>query len=148
MRTRLRRTRRTRAFTLIELMVVIVILGLLAALVMPKVLGRSDQAKRGVAKTQISLLEGALDQFRLDTGRYPTAAEGLNALVSDPGVEGWKEGGYLKGSKVPKDPWRREYIYIYPGAHGEYDIVSLGKDGEEGGSGYDADIQSWNLGEE
>jgi general secretion pathway protein G len=133
------------AFTLIELMVVIVILGILATLVMPRILDRPEQARRQKAKAQIGILKSALAMFKLDTGRYPTTAEGLQALVADPGLKGWKAGGYLEGGKAPADPWGRAYVYLCPGVHGDFDIVSYGKDGEPGGAGYDADIESWNL---
>jgi len=137
-----RRKRRQAGFTLLELLIVVIILGLLAALVGPRLFGTLDKAKRQVTKTQIELLAGALDQFRLDVGRYPTTDEGLEALVNPPeGMERWN-GPYLEKG-VPKDPWGRPYVYTSPGEHGEYEIVSLGLDGEPGGSGEDADITSW-----
>ncbi len=133
-------------FTLIELMVVIVILGILATLIMPRILDRPEQARRMKAKVQIRSFQEALALFKTDTGRFPTTAEGLEALVSNPGVEGWHKGGYLEQGKVPDDPWGNPYVYIKPGMHGgDYDIVSYGRDGEPGGSEYDADIESWNL---
>ncbi len=134
---------RKAGFTLIELLVVMLILGLLAALVGPKLFGKVGKAKIKAAKAQISLLEDALDAFRLDVGRYPTTDEGLQALVEQPsGVEKW-DGPYLK-KKVPKDPWDHDYIYKCPGEHGDYDLYSLGADGEEGGEGENADITSWD----
>jgi len=136
------------AFTLIELMVVIVILGILATLIAPKVLDRPEQARRMKAKVQIASLQSALALFKADTGRYPTTTEGLAALVADPGIRGWKQGGYLEGGKVPIDPWGRPFIYICPGIHGDYDLESYGKDGEDGGTGDAADIESWNLEQE
>lgn len=136
------RHRRQAGFTLLELLIVVIILGLLAALVGPRLFGTLDKAKRQVAKTQIELLSGALDQFRLDVGRYPTTDEGLEALLAPPeGMERWN-GPYLEKG-VPKDPWGRLYVYKSPGEHGEYDIISLGLDGEPGGSGENADITSW-----
>jgi general secretion pathway protein G len=136
-------------FTLIELMVVIVILGILATIIMPKILDRPEQARRMKAKVQIKTFQTALALFKTDTGRFPTTSEGLQALVNNPGVRGWKDGGYIEGNKVPSDPWDNPYIYICPGMHGgDYDLESYGKDGEDGGSGNDADIESWNLDQE
>ncbi len=133
-------------FTLIELMVVIVILGLLATIIMPKILDRPEQARRLTAKVQIKNIQSALALFKTDTGRFPTTSQGLEALINDPGLKGWKQGGYIEGSKVPIDPWGNPYMYLCPGVHGEdYEIESYGKDGEDGGSGDDADIESWNI---
>ncbi len=133
-------------FTLIELMVVIVILGILATIIMPKFLDRPEQARRMKAKIEIRNFQSALAFFKTDTGKYPATSQGLEALVNDPGIKGWKKGGYLEGNKVPLDPWGNPYIYISPGTHGnDYDIVSFGKDGANGGSDNDADIESWNL---
>ena len=137
------RLKNSEGFTLIELMVVLVILGLLAALVAPRVLNRLGQSKQKIAKTQIEMLSSALDQFKLDTGRYPTTEEGLEALVKDPGIPGWN-GPYLKKNKIPKDPWGRDFVYKCPGEHGEYDLYSLGADGKPGGEGENADITSWD----
>ena len=139
---------RRAAFTLIELMVVIVILGILATLIVPKILNRPEQARRMKAKVQIANLQSALALFKTDTGRYPTTGDGLGALVADPGVRGWKAEGYLEGGKVPQDPWGRGYVYLCPGSHGDFDLKSLGRDGEEGGTGDAADIESWNLDQE
>jgi len=129
-----------RGFTLLELMVVLIILGLLAALVTPRIFPKLRKGRQSAAKTQIALIEDALDQFRLDTGRYPTTAEGLKALVENPGIEGW-DGPYLK--KVPLDPWNRPYHYQSPGSHGEYDLWTYGRDNAPGGDGEDMDITSW-----
>ncbi len=131
-----------KGFTLMELLIVMVILGLLAALVGPKLFSKVGKAKIKTAKAQIALLETALDEFRLDVGRYPTTEEGLKALVENPGVKGW-DGPYLKKKKVPLDPWGNPYHYKCPGEHGEYDLYSLGRDGKPGGTGEDADITSW-----
>jgi general secretion pathway protein G len=136
---------RSRGFTLIELMVVVVILGILATIMMPKILDRPEQARRMKAKVQIRNLQSALAFFKTDTGRFPTTSEGLEALVSDPGLEGWKRGGYIEGGRVPLDPWGSPYIYICPGMHDDYDLESYGKDGEDGGADDYADIESWNL---
>jgi general secretion pathway protein G len=129
-------------FTLIELMVVIIILGLLAALVAPKMFGRIGEAKQKTAKAQIELFGTALDSFRLDTGRYPTTSEGLQALRAQPsGLKYWK-GTYLP-KEVPLDPWGNPYQYRSPGTHGDYDLYSLGADNAEGGEGEDKDVVSW-----
>ena len=136
------RSKRRAGFTLIELLVVMLILGLLAALVGPKLFGKVGKARIKAAKAQISMIEDALDAFRLDVGRYPTTEEGLQALVEQPsGLEKW-DGPYLK-KKVPKDPWDHDYVYKCPGEHGDYDLYSLGADGEEGGEGENADVTSW-----
>ena len=138
-----------KGFTLIELMVVIVILGLLATIIMPKILDRPEQARRLKAKVQIKNFQSALALFKTDTGRFPTTSQNLEALVNDPGLKGWKHGGYIEGGKVPLDPWGNSYIYLCPGVHGEdYEIESYGKDGEDGGTGDDADIESWNIDQE
>lgn len=134
--------RNNRGITLIELMVVIVILGLLAALVAPKMFGKVGQAKQKAAKAQIELFGTALDTFRLDTGRYPTTSEGLQALRTKPsGLESWS-GAYLP-KEIPLDPWGHAYHYVSPGANGDYDLSSLGADNAEGGEGENADIVSW-----
>ncbi len=130
-------------FTLIELMVVIIILGLLAALVAPKMFGRIGEAKQKTAKAQIELFGTALDSFRLDTGRYPTTSEGLQALRTQPSdVNKYWKGPYLP-KEVPLDPWGNPYQYRSPGTHGDYDLYSLGADNAEGGEGEDEDVVSW-----
>lgn len=128
-------------FTLIELLVVMVILGLLAALVGPTLFSKVGKGKTAAATTQIELFGQALDSFRLDTGRYPTTSEGLQALVVNPGIDGW-DGPYLKKG-VPNDPWRRPYQYQCPGTHGDYDLYTYGLDGAPGGDGENKDITSW-----
>jgi general secretion pathway protein G len=131
-------------FTLIELMIVVVILGLLATIVMPRILGRPEQARRMKAKVDISSIKSALALFKTDTGRFPTTSEGLEVLVSDPGIRGYNSDGYL--DKVPMDPWGNKYVYLSPGVYSkDYDLESYGKDGENGGTDNDADIESWNL---
>ncbi len=135
-----------RAFTLIEVMVVVIILGILATIAMPRILDRPEEARRMAAKSQIRSFETALGMFTMDNGRPPTSSEGLEALVSNPGLDNWRDGGYLQHSRVPKDPWGRDYIYRSPGEGGRpYDLISLGRDGERGGSGHDAEIRSWEL---
>ena len=136
-----KRIKNRQGFTLIELLVVMVILGLLAALVGPKMFSHVGAANQKAAKTQIEMLGQGLDAFRLDVGRYPTTAEGLNALITNPGVEGWN-GPYLKKG-VPNDPWKRPYQYEAPGQHGDYDLISLGADWAAGGEGENKDVNSW-----
>lgn len=132
----------TKGFTLLELIVVMVILGLLAALIGTNYIKKSESAKVKAAKVQIEMLGQALDSYRLDTGNYPTTSEGLNALITDPGVDGW-DGPYLRKNLVPKDPWGKPFHYQSPGTHGEYDLFSYGKDNTQGGEGYGKDINSW-----
>ena len=131
-------------FTLIEMMIVVVILGLLATIIAPKILSRPDQARRVKAKADIHQIQSALALFKTDTGRFPTTSEGLDALVKNPGIERYNPDGYLE--HTPVDPWGRKYIYISPGIHSkDYDLESYGKDCEDGGTGDDADIESWDL---
>lgn len=136
-------------FTLIELLVVIVVLGLLAGMIAPKIMGRTDDAKIVKAKGDIKSLETALDMYKLDNGNYPDTEQGLLALVEKPDtgkVPGkWRKGGYLKKGKIPQDPWGSDYIYISPGAHGDYDIISYGGDGIQGGEETDGDINNWEI---
>jgi general secretion pathway protein G len=129
-------------FTLIELLVVIVIIGLLAALVGPRVFKRVGQSQTAAAKAQIELLGQALDQFRLDTGGYPTTSEGLNALLTDPGIHTW-DGPYLRKNIIPQDPWGEPYKYQSPGTKSEYDLYTYGKDKSPGGEKDNADVVSW-----
>ena len=129
-------------FTLLELLVVMVIIGLLAGYVGPKYFSQIGKSEVKVARAQIDALEKALDQYRLDTGHYPAIEQGLNALVSKPGNEPKWDGPYLKKA-VPADPWGNPYIYRKPGEHGEFDLLSYGKDGQPGGAGEAADITNW-----
>ena len=140
-----RRTRRRseRGYTLVEILVVITIIGLLMALVGPRVLNYLTESKVKTARIQIQSFASALDLFYLDAGRYPTSAEGLAILVRPTtGITAWN-GPYLKGGTVPNDPWGKPYQYRSPGEHGAYDVVSLGSDGQDGGTGTAADITSW-----
>ena len=145
----LRQKRGARGFTLIELMVVIVILGILAGLIIPRIMGRPDEARRAKARIQIESLETALKLYRLDNGSYPTTEQGLQALVEAPSVgqqaRNWRQGGYLERNKVPKDPWDKEFVYLSPGVHGDFDLSSLGADGEPGGDGKNKDINNWEA---
>ena len=138
-----KRIRTEDGFTLIELMVVLIILGLMAAIVAPRIMDKPEKAKIKATATQISQFGTALDSFNLDTGRYPTSSEGLQALISNPGVEDWN-GPYLTKVKLPTDPWKNEYHYDAPGSHSlGYDLYSYGPDNASGGDGQNADIMSW-----
>ncbi len=139
--------RAQRGFTLIEIMVVVAILGILAALIVPKIMSRPDEARRIAAKQDIGTMMQSLNLYRLDNGRYPSQEQeqGLTALIqkptTDPVPNNWKDGGYLE--RLPKDPWGNAYQYLNPGAHGAIDVFSYGADGKPGGEGNDADIGSW-----
>ncbi|MBU0946280.1 MAG: type II secretion system major pseudopilin GspG [Proteobacteria bacterium] len=136
-------------FTLIELLVVLVIIGILAGYVGPRIMGHPEEAKRTMTAAQISGLETALETYRLDNGSYPSTEQGLQALIEPPTAgklpSKWREGGYMAKGKVPKDPWGNEYVYLSPGSHTDFDIISYGADGESGGEGTDADINNWEL---
>ena len=136
-----------RGFTLIEIMVVVVIMGILAALVVPKLMGRTDDARVTAARQDIATIMQSLKLYKLDNQRYPTTEQGLKALIekptTGPEARGWKTGGYL--DKLPKDPWGNAYQYLSPGIKGEVDVFSYGADGQSGGAGNDADIGSWEL---
>ena len=138
-------------FTLIELMVVIVILGILVSFIAPRLMGRPDEAKQVKARVQIESLETAIKLYKLDNGIYPTTEQGLQALIEQPQTgtlpKKWRKGGYLEKGKVPKDPWGNEFIYLSPGAHGDYDIIAYGADGVPGGEEFDKDINSWETDE-
>ena len=139
---------RQRGFTLLEIMVVIVILGILASLVVPNLMGNKEKADRQKAVSDITALENALDMYKLDNSVYPNTEQGLEALVtkptSQPEPRNYRDDGYIK--RLPKDPWGRDYVYLSPGEHGDFDLISLGADSQEGGEGVDADIKSWELG--
>ena len=139
------RTNRHSGFTLVEVMVVVVILGILAVLIVPRVIGRTEEARAAAAKHDIATIMQSLKLYHLDNGRYPTNEQGLQALVSrpqsQPAPPNWKP--YL--DKLPKDPWGNPYQYLNPGVHGEVDVFSLGADGQPGGTGADLDVGSWQL---
>ena len=136
-------------FTLIELMVVIVILGILAGLIVPRIMGRPEEAKQLKAKIQIESLETALKLYKLDNGTYPGTEQGLIALTESSEVEPlpkkWRAGGYLEKGKLPKDPWGNDFIYLSPGVHDDYDLISYGADGVPDGEGKNKDINSWEI---
>jgi len=142
-----RRLPRFAGFTLIEVMVVIAILAILAALIVPKVMSRPDEARVVAARQDIAALMQALKLYRLDSKRYPTTEQGLHALVARPSQapipDNWKTGGYVE--RLPMDPWGKPYQYLNPGLHGELDVFSYGADGTLGGEGFDADIGNWSL---
>jgi len=134
-------------FTLIEILVVVAILAIMASVIVPRIMSKPDEARVTKAMMDIKSLEGALTMYKLDNGSFPTTDQGLRALVekptSNPEPRKWNPEGYLK--KMPKDPWGGEYLYLSPGAHGDFDLICLGADGENGGEGFAADINSWEL---
>jgi general secretion pathway protein G len=136
-------------FTLIEIMVVVIIIGLLAAVVVPQFLNRVDDARVSKAKQDIQAMNTALTMYKLDNYVYPTTDQGLKALVEKPDATvapHWRTGGYFQQAHVPKDPWGHDYVYVTPGTHGtDYDLYSLGADGQPGGDESKADIGNWNL---
>jgi general secretion pathway protein G len=136
-------------FTLLEIIVVVFILSLLVAIVAPRIIGRTDDARIAQAKVQIKNLETALKLFKLDNGFYPSTEQGIEALVEKPTVgqipQKYKEGGYLEQKRIPLDPWGSPYIYISPGIYGDFDIICYGADGKEGGEGKNADIKNWDI---
>ena len=140
-------SRRNAGFTLIEVMVVVVILGILAAIVVPRIMDRPDEARIIKAKQDIRVLESALNLYKLDNFDYPSTDQGLDALVTRPDIPPeppkWKQGGYI--DRLPQDPWGRAYQFLNPGQHGAIDIYSLGADGQLGGEGSSGDIGNWNL---
>ena len=138
-----------KGFSFLELMVVVVILGILATYIAPRFMGRTEDAKAVKAKIDIAALETSFKLYRLDNSNYPTTEQGILALIEKPSTEpvpmNWKEKGYLAKAKIPKDPWGREYLYLSPGIHDDYDIISYGADGAPGGDGKNRDINSWEL---
>ena len=144
------RDRADQGFTLIEIMVVVIIIGLLAAVIVPSVINKVDEARVSKAKADIQSLETALTMFRLDNSKYPTTDQGLQALIvqpTDPSIRHWRQGGYLE--RISKDPWGNDYQYVYPGTHGkEYDLYTLRSDAQPGGDGTAADIGNWNIGDQ
>jgi general secretion pathway protein G len=139
---------RSRGFTLIEIMVVVIIIGLLAAVIVPSVVGKVGEARVAKAKQDVQAIGTALTMYRLDNFKYPTSDQGLKALIqqpADPTIRNWRKGGYIQDGSL-KDPWGNDYQYVYPGTHGrEYDLFSYGADGQEGGTDEDADVGNWNL---
>jgi general secretion pathway protein G len=138
-----------KGFTLLEIIVVVFILSILAAIVAPRIIGRTDDARIAEAKVQIKNFETALKLFKLDNGFYPSTEQGLEALIEQPTTGKvplkYKEGGYLEQKTIPLDPWDNPYLYIAPGVYGDFDLICYGADGREGGEGKDADIQNWNM---
>jgi general secretion pathway protein G len=143
------RLKKASGFTLLEIIVVVFILGLLAAIVAPKIMGRTDDAKIADAKVQIRNFETGLKLFKIDNGFYPDTEQGLDSLITKPSAgkipQSYREGGYLEQKKIPLDPWGNPYVYVSPGIHGDFDIMSYGGDGKEGGEGKDADITNWGM---
>lgn len=142
---RAQQARRARGFTLIELIVAVAILAILATLIVPRLLGRVDDAQVAKARTDVAALATALNLYKLDNYTYPSTDQGLQALVArptgQPEARNWKAGGYIE--RLPKDPWGRDYQYLSPGQHGEFDVWSNGRDGRGGGEGADADLGNW-----
>ena len=138
-----------KGFTLIEILVVVSILAILGALIVPKIMDRPNEARVVAAKQDIGTLLAALKLYKLDNGQYPTTEQGLNALVEPPAVgalaKKWRTGGYLEKGRVPKDPWDNDFVYISPGLHGDFDLISYGPDNQSGGEGNDADVNNWEL---
>ena len=136
-------------FTLIEIMVVVVILGILAGLIVPRIMDRPEEARRTKAAIQIQSIEQALKLYKLDNGDYPTTEQGLQALIEAPSVgrlpKKWRKEGYLDKGRLPKDPWDNDFVYISPGLHSDFDLMSYGPDGEPGGEGNDEDINNWEI---
>ncbi len=143
------RRRCHQGFTLIEIMVVVVILGILAGLIVPRIMGRPEEARRTKAALQLRSIDSALKLYKLDNGIYPSTEQGLEALVQKPETgtipKNWRDRGYLDSTKVPHDPWQNPFVYIHPGENGDYDLSSYGRDCQKGGEGDNADINLWEL---
>jgi general secretion pathway protein G len=148
-RKMIKRKSNDRGFTLIEIMIVIVILGILAWQVVPRIMGKPEEARRLKARMDIASLETALKMYKLDNGVYPSTEQGLQALIEAPTIgqlpRKWRKGGYLEKGKVPLDPWENEFIYLSPGLHGDFDLIAYGNDGEPGGEEDNLDINNWEL---
>lgn len=136
-------------FSFIELMVVVIILGILAGAIVPRYMDKADKAKVVKAQVDIAAIETSLKMYKLDNGFYPTTEQGLLALIekptTDPVPRSWNENGYFEKKRVPKDPWGSEYVYLSPGVHGTFDLMSYGADSESGGEGINADITNWEV---
>jgi len=145
----IKRKSNDRGFTLIEIMIVIVILGILAWQVVPRIMGKPEEARRLKARMDIASLETALKMYKLDNGVYPSTEQGLQALIEAPTIgqlpRKWRKGGYLEKGRVPMDPWENEFIYLSPGLHGDFDLIAYGNDGEPGGEEDNLDINNWEL---
>ncbi len=145
----IKRRSNDRGFTLIEIMIVIVILGILAWQVVPRIMGKPEEARRLKARMDIASLETALKMYKLDNGVYPSTEQGLQALIEAPAIgqlpRKWRKGGYLEKGRVPLDPWENEFIYLSPGLHGDFDLIAYGNDGEPGGEEDNLDINNWEL---
>jgi general secretion pathway protein G len=148
-RKMIKRKSNDRGFTLIEIMIVIVILGILAWQVVPRIMGKPEEARRLKARMDIASLETALKMYKLDNGVYPSTEQGLQALIEAPTIgqlpRKWRKGGYLEKGRVPMDPWENEFIYLSPGLHGDFDMIAYGNDGEPGGEEDNLDINNWEL---
>ena len=148
-RKMIKRKSNDRGFTLIEIMIVIVILGILAWQVVPRIMGKPEEARRLKARMDIASLETALKMYKLDNGVYPSTEQGLQALIEAPAIgqlpRKWRKGGYLEKGRVPLDPWENEFLYLSPGLHGDFDLIAYGNDGEPGGEEDNLDINNWEL---
>ncbi len=144
---KLRKKQKRQGFTLIEVIIVVIILGLIAALIVPRMFKKVEKSKRQLTKTQIVMIEGSIKFFKMDTGRYPTTQEGLKVLLENPGnVPNW-DGPYLEKG-IPKDPWGRDYVYTYPGKNYTFELISLGADGQPGGEDENKDVTNYEVGPE
>jgi len=144
-----RQIRSQAGFSFIELMVVVIILGILAGAIVPRYMDKADKAKVVKAQVDIAAIETSLKMYKLDNGFYPTTEQGLLALIEEPTTDpvprSWNENGYFEKKSVPKDPWGNEYVYLCPGVHGTFDLISYGADSESGGEGINADVTNWEV---